>query len=72
MSDVTAKVARPVRTAGQATVSWIVVEGIDAFLVDLDERQYGVAVAGLTVLFGWIQIVVENKFGAGILRTPDE
>lgn len=70
--SVAAKVARPVRTASQATVSWIVVEGIDAFITDLDDRQYGVAVAGLTVLFGWIQVVVENYLGSGFLRTPDE
>jgi len=66
-------VARPVRTAGQGTVAWLVTEGIDSFLVDLDERQYGVAVGLLTVAFSFVQNVVENGWGKALLRDlPDE
>lgn len=72
MSDVSAKVARPVRTAGQASVAWLVTEGVDSFFYDFDDRQYGVVLGLLTVIFSWLQVLVENKAGAGVLRTPDE
>ena len=67
-----ATITRPVRTAGQATVGWIVTEGIDAFFYDMDDRQYGVLLAGLTVLFSWLQVQVENFTDKGLLRNPDD
>lgn len=62
MSDtnVSEAVARPVRTAAQATPSWILTELVDAFFYDLDERQFAVLVLFLTLVFGYIQNAVEN------------
>lgn len=62
-------VARPVRTAGQGSLGWIVTELIDAFFVDLSEQQYGVLVLALTVVFGFIHVAVENGLRKAILRT---
>lgn len=68
VSDV---VARPVRSAAQGSVAWIAVELVDSFFYNLDERQYGVLVAALTVVFGWVQVLVENKVGVGFFRKPE-
>lgn len=61
MPDVSGKqvVARPVRTAAQLTVAAAVTEATDAFLFDMDERQYAAALALLTILFGFIQNLIE-------------
>lgn len=61
-------VARPVRTAGQLVPAVVIVDVVDAFVTDLDERQYGVAVAALTLLISWVQTVVENHYGRALLR----
>lgn len=63
-----ATVTRPVRTAGQASVAWLVTEGVDSFFYDLDDRQYGVVLGLLTVLFSFIQVQVENRTNTGLLR----
>ena len=68
---VTDVVSRPVRSAAQGSVAWIAVELIDSFFYNMDERQYGVLVAAFTVIFGWIQVLVENKWGKAFLREPE-
>jgi hypothetical protein len=66
-----ASVTRPVRTAGQASVAWLVTEGVDSFFYDFDDRQYGVVLGLLTVVFSWVQVQLENHAGSGILRNPN-
>lgn len=68
MSKVSDAVARPIRTAAQGGTGWLVVEFIDAFLYDMTDRQYGIAVALATVILSWGQNLLENKFGAALLR----
>lgn len=58
-------IARPVRTAAQATPAWVLTELVDAWFYDMDERQFGAAVLALTLLFGWVQALLENKRGSG-------
>ncbi len=68
MSGISDAVARPVRTATQGGLGWLIVEFIDAFLWNMDERQYGAAVALLTVIISWVQTQVENRAGTAFLR----
>lgn len=69
--SVSQSVARPVRTATQIGAAAIVVEFVSAFLFDLSDRQYAAAVALLTLVFGWAQVVIENHIGKGFLRQPE-
>ena len=64
-TKVSEAVARPVRTAAQATPSWVIVEVVDAFIYDLSERQFGALLLLLTLLFGWAQNLLENKRESG-------
>lgn len=65
-------VARPLRTGPQAGAAWAVTEGIDAFLVDMNDRQYGILVVLLTMAFSFLQTITENYFGKAFLRkVPD-
>lgn len=68
-NTVSEAIARPIRTAGQGGLGWIATELIDSFGADLTERQYGVLVLAFGVLFSWVQTVVENRTGTGLLRT---
>lgn len=68
MSSVSEVLARPVRTAVQGTPAWIITEMVDAFLVDLTDRQYGILVLFLTMVFSFVQTAIENKTGKGLLR----
>lgn len=61
-------VARPVRTAVQATPAWIMTEAIDSFVYDMNDRQYGVLVLLITMLIGFIQTLIESKIGKAFLR----
>ena len=69
-AKVNSAVARATRTGIQGTPAWALTEGIDAFLVDLSDRQYGIAVVLLTILISFIQNTIENGFGKAILRVP--
>lgn len=60
--------ARPVRTGLQGTPAWIITEGIDAWFYDMNDRQYGITVLFLTMAFGYVQAIVENYLGKGLLR----
>lgn len=62
------RVARPLRTAPQGGLAWAITEGIDAFLWDMDDRQYGVLVVLLTMTVSFIQSTVENGLGKAFLR----
>lgn len=61
-------VARPTRGVLQGGAGWVVTEGIDAFLWDMNDRQYGIAVIILGALVSFIQNTVENRAGVAILR----
>lgn len=67
-SKVSEALARPARTAGQGTAGWVGTEFIDAFIYNMNDRQYGILVVVLTIVFGWIQVVVENYLGKAFLR----
>ncbi len=69
VSDV---VARPVRTAAQGGLAWVVTENVDAFLYDMSDRQYGALLGLLIILFGWAQVLVENNLGKAFLRVIPE
>lgn len=69
--SVSQSVARPVRTATQLATAGVLVEFVDSFFIDFSDRQYAAAVALLTIVLGWIQVVVENRAGKGFLRTPE-
>lgn len=69
---ISSAVARPTRTALQATPALVLTEFVDAFVYDLNEPQYGALVGLLTVVLGWLQTFTENKLGRGLLRDiPD-
>lgn len=71
-TTVSETVARPLRTAPQGGLAWAITEGIDAFIVDMNDRQYGILVVLLTIVVSFIQAVVENGIGKALLRTlPD-
>lgn len=61
-------VARPTRTVVQGGFGWIVTEGIDAFIYDLSDRQYGIAVIFLTAVFSFVQNALESGYGKAIFR----
>lgn len=58
---------RPVRTALQAGPAFIIVECIDVFITDLDERQYGALVALLVFVLSTVQNYVESRKGSDLL-----
>lgn len=61
-------IARPARTLMQGGPALVIVELIDAFTYDMADRQYGVLVAALTLLFSWVQAAVEDYKGKAVLR----
>lgn len=67
-TTVSEAIARPLRTAPQGGLAWAVTEGIDAFIVDMDERQYGVLIVLLTMVFSFVQTAIENGIGKAFLR----
>lgn len=66
------KLARPGRTALQASPALVIVELIDSTVWDMTNRQYGALVAALTMIFSYILVVVENYKGKAILRESAE
>ncbi len=68
MSQITEKVARPGRTLMQASPAFAVTEGIDAWVYDMNDRQYGVTIILLTMLFSFIQTAYEDYKGRAVLR----
>lgn len=65
---VSESVARAGRTAPQGGLAWAISEGIDAFFYDMSDRQYGVLIVLLTMLFAFIQSAIENGIGRAFLR----
>ena len=63
--------ARPLRTGPQGGLAWAVTEGFDAFIVDMNDRQYGILVVLLTMLFSFLQASLENGLGKAFLRRLD-
>lgn len=61
-------VARPIRTAAQATPAWIFTEFVDAWIYDMSERQFAATVLLLTMAFSYGQAAIENAAGRGWLR----
>lgn len=68
MTRASAAITRPARTAIQAAPAYVVTEFVDAFLWDMDDRQYAAAAILLTLVFGWAQVLTENRLGKGLLR----
>lgn len=69
MSKITEKLARPGRTAGQLTTAEVIVQIVEAFFYDLNEGQHIALFGGLTLVVGFLQVVVENRAGKALLRT---
>ena len=67
-NTVSEAVARPVRTATQGGLAWALVETTDAFIWNMDDRQYGVAIVLLGILFSFIQTAIEDGIGKAFLR----
>ncbi len=70
--SVSEKVARPGRTALQATPAFVIVELIDSTFWDMTDRQYGALVAALTMVFAYGLVVVEEWRGKAVLRESAE
>lgn len=68
MTRVPESIARPGRTASQGTLAFALVEVVDSFGGDFTTRQYGALLLLLTIVIGFVQIVVENRLGGAILR----
>lgn len=68
MSKVIDAVARPVRTGVQTGASFVIVELVDAFFYDMDDRQYGALVAALTLGLAFAQNFLENYTGKALLK----
>lgn len=68
---VTEALARPVRTGGQMVPSGVITEVIDVFIYDLNEKQYAALFGLLVLLFGWLQVLIENWKGVAFLRKLD-
>jgi hypothetical protein len=61
-------VARPVRGLVQMVPAGVVTEFVDAFIHDLSEQQYAALFGLLTLVFGLVQVLIENYAGKGFLR----
>lgn len=61
-------IARPIRSAGQGGVGWVLTEAIDAFVWNMDDRQYGVSVIILGAVASFVQNTWEDHTGKGLLR----
>lgn len=68
--SVSQSIARPVRTGLQLVSAGVIVEVVDVTVWDMTDRQYGAIVALLTMVIGFLQVVLEDKTGKAILRTP--
>lgn len=60
--------ARAGRTAPQGGLAWALTEGVDAFFYDMTDRQYGVLIVLLTIVFAFVQAAIENGIGKALLR----
>lgn len=63
----TKAVALPTRTAIQSGAAFVIVEGVDAFLFDMTERQYGALVALLVLGICIGQNLTERFTGKALL-----
>lgn len=61
-------IAGPTRTLIQAAPAAAIVEFIESFFYDLSDQQYASLVVILTMVFGYIQALIENSTGKAILR----
>jgi hypothetical protein len=63
--------SRPTRTLVQGGIAGAVVEFTDVFFYDMSDRQYGAAIVLLTILFSYVQVLIENRTGKSLLRNYD-
>lgn len=70
-TGISQQVARPVRTAAQLVPSAIITEFVDAFIHNLDDKQYAALGALLLLIFSFIQAHFEDVAGIGFLRQPN-
>ena len=61
-------VANPIRTGVQLVPSAIITEFVDAFIYDMDEKQYLALAAMLLMFISYGQNLLENRRGSGFLR----
>ena len=67
---VSQSIARPVRTGLQLVSAGVLVELVDSTIWDMTDRQYAAVVAALTMVLGFIQVVIEDSTGKALLRVP--
>lgn len=61
-------VARPARTTVQMGLGAVIVEFLAAFWLTFDERQYAISVVVAGIVVGFLQVLIENRTGAALLR----
>ena len=61
-------VARPLRGAAQSATAVTIIEFVDVFFYDMDERGYTAAVVLLALALSSLQAFVENRTGKAFLR----
>lgn len=59
-------IARPARTAIQAAPAAAIVEFVDVFFYDMNDKQYAALLVMLTLLFGYAQAAYENSRGKAL------
>ncbi len=68
---VSQSIARPLRTGLQLISAGVLVEVVDSTVWDMTDRQYAAIVALLTMVIGFIQVMIEDKTGTALLRVPN-
>lgn len=68
MSTISQAVARPVRTGAQLSVAEVSIQVVEAFFYDLNEAQHIALLGALTIIYGVLQVLIENKAGKAVLR----
>jgi hypothetical protein len=61
-------VARPARTAVQATPAFLITSFIDSTIWDMNDETFGLVVLILTTVFSFVQTAIENSRGKGLMR----
>lgn len=68
MADLPQVVSNPLRTGVQIGSAGLIVEFIDAFLYNMDDRQYAALIAVLGLVFSIIQNLYEQRKGVYFLK----
>lgn len=67
-TQISTAIANPIRTGVQIVPAAAITEFIDAFFVNMNDRQYAALMVLLTLVISVCQNVYENYKGVGFLR----